>query len=138
MPENFTLMDKVINPKKFTFEEAARIATIENWRSYFNSSFRWQPWNEAFYLMVNGESVTLDEFKKDGKKTRIFGEYNSDENKNFCIELQRKLATANIKKILENSKDIADGLRILGVALRYVAGVEKYNKILIINIFISI
>ena len=72
MPENFTLMDKVINPKKFTFEEAARIATIENWRSYFNSSFRWQPWNEAFYLMVNGESVTLDEFKKDGKKNQDF------------------------------------------------------------------
>ena len=133
MPENFTLMDKVINPKKFTFEEAARIATVEKWRSYFNSSFRWEPWNEAFYLMVNGESVTLDEFKKDGKKTRIFGGYNSDENKNFCIELQRKLATANIKKILENHKHISTGLLILGVALRYVEGVEQYNKILTSN-----
>ena len=135
MPENFTLMDKVIDPKKFTFEEAARIATVEKWNSWFGMGFAEREWNEAFYLMVKGESITLTEFKKEGKKNRIFenGYDENNKNKNFCIELQRKLATANIKKILENSKDIADGLSILGVALRYVAGVEKYNKILTLH-----
>ena len=72
MAENFTLMDKVIDPKKFTFEEAARIATLEKWRSWFGMGFAEREWNEAFYLMVKGESITLTEFKKEGKKNRIF------------------------------------------------------------------
>lgn len=144
MPD-FTLMDKVLDPKKFTFEEAARIATVENWRSYFGLGFAEEEWNEVFYLMVKGDSVTPDEFKKEGKKSRIFinivdrllvdtnFELENNKNKSFCIALQRKLATANIKKVLENHRYIQEGLLILGVALRYVAGVEQHNKILTIN-----
>ena len=133
MPD-FTLMDKVLDPKKFSFEEAARIATVENWRSYFGLGFDEEKWNEALYLMVKGDSVTPDEFKKEGKKSRIFKNANdgleNNKNKLFCVTLQRKLATANIKKILENHKYIRDGLLILGVALRYVQDVEENNKIL--------
>jgi len=106
MPENFILMDKVLDPKKFTFEEAARIATVEKWRSWFGMGFAEREWNEAFYLMVKGESITLTEFKKEGRKNRVFedGHDENNKNKNFCIELQRKLATVNIKKILEIAK----------------------------------
>ena len=46
---------------------------------------------------------------------------------------KRLQSNTNVKKILENSKDIKDGLSILGVALRYVAGVEKHNKILTLH-----
>ena len=53
-----------------------------------------------------------------------------EQNKNFCIELQRKLATANIKKILFSHRNVFEMLLMLGVALRYVEGVEKHNKIL--------
>tara|TARA_A100001015_G_C14767743_1_gene623985 strand:+ start:628 stop:759 length:132 start_codon:yes stop_codon:yes gene_type:complete len=35
MPENFSLMDKVIDLNRFNFEEATIIALSENWNSYF-------------------------------------------------------------------------------------------------------
>ena len=131
MPD-FTLMDKIVDLKKFTFEEAARIATVEKWNSYIGLGWSQREWSQAFYLMVKGENTTPEEFKAEGAKDRIFrGEiFNGDENKNFCIELQKKLAKANIRQILENHKYIRDGLLIIGVALYYVKGVEQYNKIL--------
>ena len=130
-------MDKVIDLNKFNFEEATMIAVSENWNSYFGLGWSEREWNEAFYLIVYGSSVSPSIFRREGHKSRIFNPINQEmltledeQNKNFCIELQRKLATANIKKILFSQRNIFETLLMLGVALRYVEGVEKHNKIL--------
>ena len=137
MPENFSLMDKVIDLNRFNFEEATIIALSENWNSYFGLGWSEREWNEAFYLIVHGSSTSPSIFRREGYKSRIFNPIDQEmltpedeQNKNFCIELQRKLATANIKKILFSHRNVFEMLLMLGVALRYVEGVEKHNKIL--------
>ena len=130
-------MDKVIDLNRFNFEEATIIALSENWNSYFGLGWSEREQNEAFYLIVHGSSTSPSIFRREGYKSRIFNPIDQEmltpedeQNKNFCIELQRKLATANIKKILFSHRNVFEMLLMLGVALRYVEGVEKHNKIL--------